>query len=105
MGPNVICILAPSPCKAQKLKISDCRYLYNSALFPIYLEFKFLLQVFLCGFQKGLCGSFTLSQNYNIVCITNQWNAPAFHLLIESVQVAIDSSGRSGPLAASPPTS
>ena len=79
----------PSQCKAEILKISDCKHADNAAFLLIHLQFQGSLKILHARLQKSLGGSFTLRQQDDIVRVADARNSPFQILLIELIEVDV----------------
>ena len=79
--------------KAEKLKISDCKHADHTAFLLIYLQFQSPFQILRARLQESLCRSFTLRQQYDVVCIAYAWNSSSQIFLVELIEVDVSQQG------------
>src|SRR5699024_11176650 len=79
--------------KAKELIISDCEYTDRPALFPVYFQLQCLLQIFRTCLQQPSCRSFTLRQQYDIVCVADARHSTSVELPVEFIQIHVCQQG------------
>ena len=83
--------------KAEKLKISDCKHADHTTFLLIYLQFQSPFQILRARLQESLSRSFTLRQQYNVVCIPYAWDSSSQIFLVELIEVDVGQQGREIP--------